>query len=109
MYGAKVSGPVVLVLQNFVLWIPWNWRLDAETCRNFIYYVWFLVVLCAFVGYCNYLFTIKADFVKWRYKEVILSTDSTTVKYYKINKGLANLRNVDVGLLLTEHLGCTQK
>ena len=35
-------------------WIPSKGRPGAETCRNFMCYILFLVVLCAFVGYCNY-------------------------------------------------------
>jgi len=27
---------------TFVLWIPWRWCPGTETCRNFIYRVWFL-------------------------------------------------------------------
>jgi hypothetical protein len=38
-------------VQIFVIWVPWRRRPGAETCRNL---VGFLVVLCAFVGHCNY-------------------------------------------------------
>ena len=40
-------------LWTSVLWIPWRCHLGAETCSNCICYIRFLVILCAFDGYCN--------------------------------------------------------
>jgi len=41
----------------FISGIPCVRRLGAETSRHFIYamYYMILIVLCAFVGYCNYV------------------------------------------------------
>ena len=49
----------VLVLAGlFVFWFPWRWRPGAETCTNFMLSM-ILVVLRAFVVYCNYLYIVN--------------------------------------------------
>jgi hypothetical protein len=68
-----------------------------------------LVILCAFVGYCNYLFTIKVGFVKWRYNKVILSIAATIIVYGRLNIGLAYLRTIVVSLLFKGHLSRMRK
>jgi hypothetical protein len=39
-------------LHGLVFWIPRRWTLGGLTCRKYICYVGFSVVLCASVGYC---------------------------------------------------------
>jgi len=40
-------------LQSLVNWIPGRWWPGAGTCRNFMWYVRFIIILYAFVIYCN--------------------------------------------------------
>jgi hypothetical protein len=46
----------MLVLANRCTWVSYRWRPDADTCRNIIWYVWFLVIVCACVGFCRYVY-----------------------------------------------------
>ena len=52
-FVSAIPGVVFWNLWHFAVWIPWRCHLGAETCTNFICWVWFLVILCAFVVYCN--------------------------------------------------------
>jgi hypothetical protein len=59
-----IPRKLCLYKNALVFRISWTWSFGAETCRRFIRHVRFLILLCAFVGYCIYLYS---DTFIWEY------------------------------------------